>query len=119
MKYKKTSAIGIVAALVVVVGATTAFATSAAPNSMPPSLDYAIGNVESFVNRMEEEPTHADTDMDHTEYEAVVDKDDLVESPLGLDTVISVSPDDESRFTVEEWEQILEMIEQGKVYWED
>lgn len=119
MKYKKTSAIGIVAALIVVVGATTAFATSAAPNSMPPSLDYAIGNIENFVNRMEEESTHADADMDHTEHEAAVDKDDLEEVPLGLDTIISVSPDDESKFTAAEWDQILEMIEQGKVHWEN
>lgn len=85
---------------------------------MPPSLDYAVGNIESFVNRMEEEQANTDIDINHTEQETVVDRDSLVEAPLGLDTVISVNPDDESKFTAEEWEQILEMVEQGKVYWE-
>ena len=41
-----------------------------------------------------------------------------VEVSDGL-ALISVSHDDESKFTPEEWAKILQQIEQGTVYWED
>lgn len=34
-------------------------------------------------------------------------------------TLLSVSHDDERKYTAEEWLQILEMIKEGKVFWED
>lgn len=34
-------------------------------------------------------------------------------------TLLSVSHDDERKYTAEEWLQILEMIKDGKVFWED
>ncbi|GIP31796.1 hypothetical protein J2TS4_10060 [Paenibacillus sp. J2TS4] len=33
--------------------------------------------------------------------------------------LIAVSPSDESKFTPEEWKNILAQIERGEVYWED
>ncbi|NCE66428.1 hypothetical protein D1159_18125 [Pseudoflavonifractor sp. 524-17] len=38
---------------------------------------------------------------------------------IGNTTLISVSPDDERKHTPEEWQQILKMIEEGKVFWSD
>ena len=38
--------------------------------------------------------------------------------PMGM-TLISVSHDDEHKFTPDRWAEILELIKQGKVIWED
>ncbi|MBD5114355.1 MAG: M23 family metallopeptidase [Ruminococcaceae bacterium] len=42
-------------------------------------------------------------------------------TPVGTasTTLLSVGHDDERKFTAEEWLQILEMIKDGKVFWED
>ena len=34
-------------------------------------------------------------------------------------TLVSVSHDDQSKFTPEEWAEILKQIERGENYWED
>ncbi len=56
------------------------------------------------------------TNMDHM---AIMDSPDL-QNTVHMDmTLVSVSHDDESKFTPEEWAEILKQIELGNISWED
>ena len=93
MKYKKTSVLAILLALVLVAGMTTAFATGAVPKDNDSSLPDGQAPV-SERNNGETGPH------------------DNESTPSGL---ISVNRGDESKFTPEEWAEILKGVEAGKV----
>ena len=53
------------------------------------------------------------------EYVTVVDAAVLENVQSMTTTLVSVSHMDESRFTPEKWAEILKMIDEGRVFWED
>lgn len=141
MKFKKTTAIPCALALVLVVGAMTTFATSMddTRQSEPkdPSSIALIGvaydgaDWESIDLTQTDDPNCEIQIVDRGENvgnSVIIDmedaqSEDLSNSPVDViskeTTLISVSHDDESKFTPEEWSDILKQIEQGTVYWED
>lgn len=142
MKIKKTSIFSLVLALFLVFGVTTAFATSAIAmfngdmreipsdhnaatnddaalvldniNAVPPSV---TGNQDNDGIAIPQQNMSADGVLNY-EY------GEEQESPnvpvhVANTTLISVRRDDERKHTSEEWIQILELIDEGKVFWED
>ena len=139
MKIKKASIFSLVVALALVVGVTTAFATSAANAAEQDSLalgavDFELNDYKSGVKAV----NLADGDntdglvqvigsQTYDEHEAInindlnsIDATNILkDAQPGLFTLRSVSHDDERKFTPEEWAKILDLIDEGKVFWED
>lgn len=141
MKYKKASVLALALAVALVVGATTAFATSATgsqdqigigaisiANSHFAQGDYDLAGLPYDVDSNGERPmvsilenSENDNTPDVVSLEQLehLDARELKNAiPMEM-TLISVSHDDEHKFTPERWAEILELIEQGKVSWED
>ena len=142
MKMKKTSVFSLVLALFLVFGVTTAFATSAVAmangdtsnipseqaaanhddaalaleniNAVPPSV---TGNQDSDKTTIPEK--HMDTDGALNYEHGEEQEDSSAPVSIANTTLISVRHDDERKHTSEEWAQILELIDEGKVFWED
>ena len=140
MKFKKTSTIACALALVVVVGATTAFAASANTTTQPEQDDTSsrtitgmtydnsnlvgidlngVGNNSNYEVQLVggDKSTDTTTPISMDDAQSMDSADLLLEA--GDLNLISVSHDDESKFTSEAWAEILKQIEQGTVYWED
>ena len=140
MKFKKTSTIACALALVVVVGATTAFAASANTATQPEQDDTSsrtitgmtydnsnlvgidlngVGNNSNYDVQLVggDKSTDTTTPISMDDAQSMDSADLLLEA--GDLNLISVSHDDESKFTPEAWAEILKQIEQGTVYWED
>jgi len=85
-------------------------------NLHDPDAALALNGDRGMVNisGCEEEGTTT-VNLDHLNYVKSVDLDNA--AGMGL-TLISVSPDDESKFSPEEWAEILEKIERGEIRWE-
>lgn len=141
MKYKKASVLALALAVALVVGATTAFATPATgsqdqiglgaisfANSHFAQGDYDLAglpyDVDSngerpMVSILENSKNHNTPDVVSLEQLEHLDARELENAiPMEL-TLISVSHNDEHKFTPERWAEILELIEQGKISWED
>ena len=140
MKFKKTSTIACALALVLVVGATTAFAASANTATQPEQDDTSSRTITGMTYG---NSNLVDIDLNgvgnNSNYEVQLvggDKSTDTTTPISMDdaqsmdsadllleagdlNLISVSHDDESKFTPEAWAEILKQIEQGTVYWED
>lgn len=137
MKFKKASTIACALALVAVVGATvgatTVFAASANDDTPSRTITGMIydnsklvdidlngaGNKSNYAVR----PVGGDDETDSTAPISMNDAQSMDSADLLLKAgnlnLISVSHDDESKFTPEEWAAILKQIEQGTIYWED
>ena len=142
MKMKKTSVFSLVLALFLVFGVTTAFATSAVAmangdtsnipseqaaanhddaalaleniSAVPPSV---TGNQDSDKTTIPEKYMDTDGALNYEHGEEQEDSSAPVS--IANTTLISVRHDDERKHTSEEWAQILELIDEGKVFWED
>ena len=142
MKMKKTSVFSLVLALFLVFGVTTAFATSAVAmangdtsnipseqaaanhddaalaleniNAVPPSV---TGNQDSDKTTIPEKYMDTDGALNYEHGEEQEDSSAPVS--IANTTLISVRHDDERKHTSEKWAQILELIDEGKVFWED
>ena len=142
MKIKKVSVLSLILAVALVVGVTTAFATSAFASSgnegekpanvgldLTPSSNRQIteksinladsNNAAGLVQlvgdqAVDSQATISLNDLNREDATSILENT----QPMEL-TLISVSHDDERKFAPEEWAEILELIEQGKVYWED
>ena len=142
MKMKKTSVFSLVLALFLVFGVTTAFATSAVAmangdtsnipseqaaanhddaalaleniNAVPPSV---TGNQDSDKTTIPEKYMDTDGALNYEHGEEQEDSSAPVS--IANTTLISVRHDDERKHTSEEWAQILELIDEGKVFWEN
>lgn len=99
MKFKKTSTIACALALLVVVGATTAFAVGSASNEVDSNVP------DGYVTDLSNEPTNQETGLSD------------VDSSLGK--LVAVNKSDESKFTAEEWEEILLKVESGDILFFD
>lgn len=172
MKIKKASMFSLVLALALIVGVTTAFATSSASSDNDgyeislddadfrtvdvgdeiegvkviehggryediAGLNITFGNVGDEIDgiKLIEGGTQSDAaglvqavgGQIYSEHKTMdisdlnrTDAKDIQENaqPMAL-TPVSVSHDDEHKFTPEQWSQILELINEGKVFWED
>lgn len=142
MKYKKASVLAAALAAVLVVGATTAFASSAdsAERDDTPAgeigmkfYDYQIVENDSAVSGAlqgevtydpefpmvrvyKEEGGDAPAAAAEEKWE-YVNLEDFEAVEMG--TLIAVRPEDESKFTPEEWADILEKIDRGEIRWQD
>ena len=142
MKIKKASIFSLVLAVALIVGVTTVFATSAFASSgnegekpanvgldLTPSSNRQIteksinladsNNAAGLVQlvgdqAVDSQATISLNDLNREDATSILENT----QPMEL-TLISVSHDDERKFAPEEWAEILELIEQGKVYWED
>lgn len=130
MKYKKSSSAAVILALTLVVGATAAFAS--APTQIPqdaPALKGILCDNENppyhHAINVEEAPSDSSWEVEPVQeltapqiftQGETADDSSMEEMPT---TLISVSHDDESKFTPEEWASILEQIDQGNIVWED
>ena len=142
MKIKKASIFSLVLAVALIVGVTTVFATSAFASSgnegekqtnlgleLTPSSNGQItgksinvadsNNAAGLVQlvgdqAVDSQATISLNDLNREDATSILENT----QPMEL-TLISVSHDDERKFAPEEWAEILELIEQGKVYWED
>ena len=131
MKFKKTSIWACILALALIAGATTAFAAARTDDNMElMGLGFStaeVGDMEAveignttLVQRVGEEGNRADNRVTNIEDMAHVDVNGTMQNAQSMDiTLVSVSHDDESKFTPEEWAEILKQIEQGTVHWED
>ena len=131
MKFKKTSIWACILALALIAGATTAFAAARTDDNMElMGLGFStaeVGDMEAveignttLVQRVGEEGNQADNRVTNIEDMAHMDVNGTTQNAQSMDiTLVSVSHDDESKFTPEEWAEILKQIEQGTVYWED
>lgn len=99
MKFKKTSTIACALALLVVVGATAAFAVGSASNEVDSNAP------DGYVTDLSNEPTNQETGPTD------------VDSSLG--ELVAVNKSDESKFTAEEWEEILLKVESGDILFFD
>ncbi len=144
MKYKKSSLLALALVLALAVGMTTAFATSAANaaeedgdnqthqtqitfdphtdagkdfNLCDPDAALEMYKDAAMVNisKWEEESSSTLLRLDNLERTTILDDDNVTH--MGL-TLVAVSPDDESKFSPEEWAEILEKIERGEIRWE-
>lgn len=141
MKFKKTSAVACALAFVVVVGgATTAFAAFANTTTQPEQDDTSSHAITGMIY---DDSNLVGIDLNKgvnsSDYEVQLisnGKSTDTTTPISMDdaqsmdsanlhleagdlNLISVSHDDESKFTPEAWAEILKQIEQGTVYWED
>ena len=142
MKFKKASIFSLALALALVVGVTTAFATSAIAtatdntsnipsertnpayddaalvrdniNAVPPGV---TGNQDKNETVIPEKYMDTDGALNYEHGEEQEDSSAPVS--IANTTLISVRHDDERKHTSEEWAQILELIDEGKVFWED
>ena len=131
MKFKKTSIWACILALALIAGATTAFAAARTDDNMElMGLGFStaeVGDMEAveignttLVQRVGEEDNQADNRVTNIEDMAHMDVNGTTQNAQSMDiTLVSVSHDDESKFTPEEWAEILKQIEQGTVHWED
>lgn len=131
MKFKKTSIWACILALALIAGATTAFAAARTDDNMKlMGLGFStaeVGDMEAveignttLVQRVGEEGNQADNRVTNIEDMAHMDVNGTTQNAQSMDiTLVSVSHDDESKFTPEEWAEILKQIEQGTVHWED
>ena len=131
MKFKKTSILACTLALALIAGATTAFAAARTDDNMElMGLGFStaeVGDMEAveignttLVQRVGEEGNRADNRVTNIEDMAHMDVNGTMQNAQSMDiTLVSVSHDDESKFTPEEWAEILKQIEQGTVHWED
>ena len=131
MKFKKTSIGACILALALIAGATTAFAAARTDDNMElMGLGFStaeVGDMEAveignttLVQRVGEEGNQADNRVTNIEDMAHMDVNGTTQNAQSMDiTLVSVSHDDESKFTPEEWAEILKQIEQGTVHWED
>ena len=131
MKFKKTSIWACILALALIAGATTAFAAARTDDNMElMGLGFStaeVGDMEAveignttLVQRVGEEGNQADNRVTNIEDMAHMDVNGTTQNAQSMDiTLVSVSHDDESKFTPEEWAEILKQIEQGPVHWED
>lgn len=131
MKFKKTSILACTLALALIAGATTAFAAARTDDNMElMGLGFStaeVGDMEAveignttLVQRVGEEGNQADNRVTNIEDMAHMDVNGTTQNAQSMDiTLVSVSHDDESKFTPEEWAEILKQIEQGAVHWED
>ena len=131
MKFKKTSILACILALALIAGATTAFAAARTDDNMElMGLGFStaeVGDMEAveignttLVQRVGEEGNQADNRVTNIEDMAHMDVNGTTQNAQSMDiTLVSVSHDDESKFTPEEWAEILKQIEQGTVHWED
>ena len=131
MKFKKTSILACALALALIAGATTAFAAARTDDNMElMGLGFStaeVGDMEAveignttLVQRVGEEGNQADNRVTNIEDMAHMDVNGTTQNAQSMDiTLVSVSHDDESKFTPEEWAEILKQIEQGTVHWED
>ena len=131
MKFKKTSIWACILALALIAGATTAFAAARTDDNMElMGLGFStaeVGDMEAveignttLVQRVGEEGNRADNRVTNIEDMAHMDVNGTTQNAQSMDiTLVSVSHDDESKFTPEEWAEILKQIEQGTVHWED
>lgn len=131
MKFKKTSILACTLALALIAGATTAFAAARTDDNMElMGLGFStaeVGDMEAveignttLVQRVGEEGNQADNRVTNIEDMAHMDVNGTTQNAQSMDiTLVSVSHDDESKFTPEEWAEILKQIEQGTVHWED
>ena len=140
MKFKKSSTIACALALVLVVGGTTAFAASADTTTQPQQNDTYSHAISGMMNdnfdlvginlngagtnsNYAVRPVGGDNNTDSTAPISMNDAQSIDSADLLIEAgdlhLISVSHDDESKFTQEEWATILQQIEQGTVYWED
>lgn len=144
MKYKKASVFAIVLAITLVIGATTAFATSAAVGSgsndghedefwvqfgvqktiegdmaLNSELTPISGEFPMVLVPMEEVDSNpVPVPLEEMMQENFkLDGETIVDSDLGK--LVAVRPEDESKFTPEEWADILVKIEQGEIRWQD
>ena len=131
MKFKKTSTIACALALVVVVGATTAFAASANTATQPEQDDTSsrtitgmtydnsnlvgidlngVGNNSNYEVQLVggDKSTDTTTPISMDDAQSMDSADLLLEA--GDLNLISVSHDDESKFTPEAWAEILKQI---------
>jgi hypothetical protein len=131
----------LVLAVALIVGVTTVFATSAFASSAKESekqaniLELAPSSNEQIIEKSIDVADSNNTAGmvqlvgDYAvDNQATISLDDLSREdatsilenaqPMKL-TLISVSHDDERKFAPEEWAEILELIEQGEMYWED
>ena len=67
------------------------------------------------ISKWEEESSSTPLRLDNLERTTILDDDNVTH--MGL-TLVAVSPDDESKFSPEEWAEILEKIEWGEIRWE-
>ena len=135
MKVKKASIFSLVLALTLVVGVTTAFATSAAnaaeqdPLALE-SMEYDSSKIKgiNLADRDNSDGLVQIVDGQTYDEHKVININDLnsidatsilKNAQLGELTLRSVSHDDERKFTPEEWAKILDLIDEGKVFWED
>ena len=137
MKIKKASVFSLVLALALIAAVTTGFATSAADATEQDNLDLVqmeFDNSKTF----EKSINLADNDaagglvqisgsQTYDEHQTLnindlnkCDATDILKNaqPMKI-TLLSVSHNDEHKFTQDEWAQILELIEQGEICWED
>ena len=131
MKFKKTSIWACILVLALIAGATTAFAAARTDDNMElMGLGFStaeVGDMEAveignttLVQRVGEEGNQADNRVTNIEDMAHMDVNGTTQNAQSMDiTLVSVSHDDESKFTPEEWAEILKQIEQGTVHWED
>lgn len=142
MKIKKPSVLSFILALTLIVGVTTAFATSVSPSVGQDSITPAtiesetnssiyLGKDVNLVGRddfiVDDSPyqvqivagqtgeEHIFISIDDLEYEAAVLKD----AQSRPSVLIPVGHDDEHKITPEEWSRILEQIKAGEVSWKD
>ena len=137
MKIKKASVFSLVLALALIAAVTTGFATSAADATEQGNLDLVqmeFDNSKTF----EKSINLADNDaagglvqisgsQTYDEHQTLnindLNKCDATgilknAQPMKI-TLLSVSHNDEHKFAPDEWAQILELIEQGEICWED
>ena len=142
MKIKKTSIFSLALAVALIVGVTTVFATSAFASSgnegekpanvgldLTPSSNRQIteksinladsNNAAGLVQlvgdqAVDSQATISLNDLNREDATSILEN----AQPMGF-TLISVSHDDERKFAPEEWATILELIEQGEMYWQD
>ena len=131
MKFKKTSILACALALALIAGATTAFAATRTDDNVGlMGLGFSTADVEDMeaveignttpVQRVGGEDNRSDNGVTNIENMAHMDISGTMQNAQSMDiTLVSVSHDDESKFTPEEWAEILKQIEQGTVYWED
>ena len=118
-------------ALALIAGATTAFAATRTDDNVGlMGLGFSTADVEDMeaveignttpVQRVGGEDNRSDNGVTNIENMAHMDISGTMQNAQSMDiTLVSVSHDDESKFTPEEWAEILKQIEQGTVYWED
>lgn len=139
MNYKKPSLLALVLVLALAVGMTTAFATSAKEDggrqdqlgqiSMAPSQDklegidltgVTLGDCPMVTALNGNESFQKAFRLDDLKYVAGDELEELLKHAQTMDIdLIMVSPDDERKFSPEEWAKILEGIENGTIRWED